>query len=749
MPPENPEIPAGRGYPEEPGVPAQAEEDDRLKALEEEREREREREREKEMEMEMEMEMEKMRQQYQKTLEAQRQKKLEKVKEGNQKAKGENKKAKEENKKAKEENKLHWIIYKHLNGYFSGLKSLVPIEEHVPEWPNPDYTGPITVAKSRHSVPAPEPFRPYPDYNSEEYLAKHPPVVECYLDEGATPVPDIHAFPGVPQPHPDPAFGDYKIFGMRDDVCFDRFGRYGPYGLGYGRHEGGTGQGMDTEHAGAEAVWANTGKIDYSRVDWGGAQQRCVSRNAQRFVDMAGDDRESPLSGSDRDYGDQNGIRKIERQAVLVRTYVGYRWTPHAVLNFRAMISELSLKSGGEYTVHFLLHVKDRNAPIWADRSVVQRILAENVPPEFHSICTLWSEDQMRLYYRGDFGKTFHTPSSHPIHGVYRSAHMPMQVFALHHPEYSHIWNWELDMRHTGSYYELFDRIGSWARDQPRRLLWERSAKYYIPGLHGSWEEFSELVANETAASGRPPIMGPVRFPGRKPLMSERSAHGRRVLPPSCDEGQPPEGCGVGEEADIITLNPLFDTENSGWVFSQDVTGYDTRLRLPPRRCAIITASRLSRRLLLAMHEETWRHRHSMFSEMFPPTMALHHGFKGAYAPHPVFLDRGWDLEAVERAFNGGRDGTSGGPGSPFDLRNEHNHKGTSWYYHAEFSGLLWRRWLGYPQMDGRGDDGGRAGEGVLRGGRQEEESAMSTGRMCLRSMLLHPIKFDNPAEKT
>lgn len=573
--------------------------------------------------------------------------------------------------------------------------------------------------------------------------------MECYLDEDGTPVPDIHAFPGVPQPHPDPAFGDYNIFGIRDDVCFDRFGRYGPYGLGYDEDEGGTGQGMDTERAGAEAVWAATGKIDYSKVDWGAAQERCASRNAQRFIDVPENDAKStPPSGSDGNDHTHNGLGKIERKAVLVRTYMGYRWTPHAILNFRAMISELSLKSGGEYTVHFLLHVKDSNLPIWADHRVVQDILDDHVPREFHSICTLWSEDQMRLYYPGEFGATFRTPSSKPIHGVYRSAHMPMQIFALHHPEYAHIWNWELDMRYTGSYYEFFDRIGSWARDQPRQLIWERSAKYYIPGLHGSWEQFSELVANETAASGREPVMGPVRFPGFEPLLEESSDDAKPVLPPSCDEGQPPEHCGVGEEADIITLNPLFDTENSGWVFSQDVTGYDMRLPIPPRRCAIITASRLSRRLLLAMHEETWRNRHSMFSEMFPPTMALHHGLKGVYAPHPVFLDRGWELEAIERAFNGGRDGTSGGPGSPFDIRNEHNHKGTTWYFHAEFSGLLWRRWLGYPQMDGRGEDGGRAGEGTLRGGREEEESERSTGRMCLRSMLLHPIKFDNPAEK-
>ncbi len=139
--------------------------------------------------------------------------------------------------------------------------------------------------------------------------------------------------------------------------------------------------------------------------------------------------------------------------------------------------------------------------------------------------------------------------------------------------------------------------------------------------------------------------------------------------------------------------------------------------------------------------------RHAMFSEMFPATMALHHGLKAVYAPHPVYLDREWDLDIVDLSFNSGRDASTSGHGSPFDYENEHNHKGSSWYFNSEFSGLLWRRWLGYAQMDGRGADGGRGGQGTLRGGKAEEERQDGTGRMCLRSMLVHPIKWEHPDE--
>jgi hypothetical protein len=233
-----------------------------------------------------------------------------------------------------------------------------------------------------------------------------------------------------------------------------------------------------------------------------------------------------------------------------------------------------------------------------------------------------------------------------------------------------------------------------------------------------------------------------VTFEGKVPLVQ-----GEKFMPASCESESEISRCGVGEDADLITLNPLFDTDESGWVFAADVTGYETALPKPPRRCSIVTASRLSHRLLSIMHEETWRFHHSMFSEMFPPTMAFHHSLKAVYAPHPVFLDREWPQTEIEKAFNGGKDHSSSGHGSPFDINNEHNHKGTSWYYNSEFAGLLWRRWLGYAQKDGRGDGGGRAGEGVEHGGREEEENPTGSGRLCLRSMLVHPIKFENPVE--
>ncbi|EHA56984.1 hypothetical protein MGG_11809 [Pyricularia oryzae 70-15] len=632
---------------------------------------------------------------------------------------------------------LHWLKYKHLDGYYRGLRTLVPISEHKPEFPFVPGRQPATTTVTSAHLPTPTVFVPQPDYESKEYKSTYHPVQTCYIDENKkVPAPDLYAYNGVPQGMPDPAIGSNSLLGIRDDVCFDRFSRYGPYGLGYSEDEGGLGEGMDTESDGSETVWSKTGKIDYRNVDWGRAQQQCVTDNRKRFDINAGRER-----------------KKVVRIAVVIRTYVGFEWNTHAIMNFRAMVSELSLRSGGEYTVHFLLHVKDNNLPIWADSETRQQILDESMPREFHSMCTLWSEAQMELLYSGGWGEAVENPSGQSVHGVYRSAHFPLQHFAMTHPEYEYFWNWEMDMRYLGNFYELFDRLGSWARDQSRNHLWERSAKYYIPAVHGDWKNFTELVVQTTRNAGKRPIMGPVYFPGRTRIRAEERSE--TFMPASCftspGDGSPGVAaddsvrCGVDENADLITLNPIFDAEKSGWVFASDVTGWDLTQPTPPRRCAIVTASRLSRRLLEVMHEETWRFHHSMFSEMFPAAMALHHGLKAVYAPHPVLLDRGWEMEAVDKHFNGGYDNSTSGHGSPFDFQNEHNHKGTSWYYNSEFAGLLWRRWLGYAQMDGRGEDGGRAGEGTLRGGKTEEESPWSTGRLCLRSMLVHPIKWEKP----
>lgn len=168
-----------------------------------------------------------------------------------------------------------------------------------------------------------------------------------------------------------------------------------------------------------------------------------------------------------------------------------------------------------------------------------------------------------------------------------------------------------MDIRYTGHYYELFERLGHWARSQRRRGLWERNAKHYIEGLHGDWNQLSEIVRQENEAAGNRPVWGPVAFPNAG-LLQEQYV----VRPPDKLAKEAYELWGVGEVADLITLNPIFDPDGSGWNFEKDVTGYGLELSIIPRRAAIITAGRLSRRLLNVLHEEVFRFKHTMWTEM-------------------------------------------------------------------------------------------------------------------------------------
>jgi hypothetical protein len=677
-----------------------------------------------------------------------------------------------------------WESFPFLKRYHGGIRTLVSREDNVPEYPTKQDVDPDALAAEEPpkevkekrmeggNVPPSEEYNPFPDYSSSGYVDEYGPVETCYLDTNDTiRIPPLRTYHGVTKGTPDNVMGSYELFGLRNDVCFERFGRLGPYGLGYSRKYGGTGAALEGDREGAEKVWEDHPEVDYREVKWGEALDRCLEKNRGRFhplprarnhffqtMAMKGPDVESDLAvpngaielKDDRRY--TNGTvraqpkaqhnKLLPRTVVLIRTWHDYHYDDEDLLFLRALIAELSIQSGGEYVVHFLIHVKDNDKQIWASESVYQEVLAASLPPEFAGMGTLWSERQMSLIYGGLHESNYRDL---PVYGAYRSTFMPVTYFAHQHPEFDFFWHWEMDVRYTGHYYHLFKQVGQWADKQPRKGLWERSARFYVPAIHGTWEEFTHMVrvqtehgtnsaANKWSSHLPPnpnmpepetqkpekPIWGP-----EPPLDYPDITIDPAVKPPTTF-AEDKYTWGVGEPADLIVFNPLFDPQNTNWILAGDVTGYNVTRGLPPRRTAINTASRLSRRLLMTMHNETTYHRHTMFSEMFPASVALHFGLKAVYAPHPVFIDRRWPVQYLAAIFNNGRNGASGGSRlSVFSDERQHNFLGTTWYYHAGFAPNLWKRWLGY-KVD---NDGG------------EEEEKAGEGRMCLPAVLLHPVK--------
>ncbi|AEO70275.1 9d01074f-f3cb-45b2-9caf-f4da12efe407 [Thermothielavioides terrestris] len=717
-----------------------------------------------------------------------------------------------------------WEEFEFLTRYYGGVRSVVPLADNTPQYPRLEEEGPYNVtqpqpqqqqqeeeeekegserreaeppAVDQASVevkPVP-PSKAFTDYPTAGLPKTADGVYECFLDSQNTiRVPPIRYIEGRPNGFPDNILGSYELLSLPEDVCFERYGRYGPYGYGYSIRTGGLGIGEHGEREGAEAVWETVKQVDWRGIDWAAAQRQCYKANANRYKPLEvrgarprgfyiGDGLEVPrLATRDSAEKVQSAGEKtqasIGRTAVVLRCWDEFVWREEDIANLRALISELSLASGGRYDVHLLVQVRnDGRNPVWADDDTYRSRINETVPEEFRGIVTLWSETQMLAVYQGVVDLWTRGPDL-PVHGSYRGLQMAMQYFAYNHPEYDYFWQWEMDIRYTGHYHDLLSKLELWAKDQPRKGLWERNARYYVPHVHGTWEDFRQMsrVQTEHGTVGADNVWSSV--PGSKIVGSgadrpsssasqmsrgEQSIWGPErpldendwfeyesdPVPPTTYE-RDKYTWGVGEEADLLTLSPIFDPEGTTWGLADDITGYNETggIGKPPRRAQIITASRMSRRLLLTMHRETAFKKHHAFPEMWPATVALHHGLKAVFAPHPVFVDRAWPPAYLARVLNGGRNGASGGARTAVYGDREHNTRGLTWFYNAGFPGNLYRRWLGLRVNNDGGEEFettvDQAGDdrtvGTMRGGE---------GRMCLPPMLLHPVKeVDLPVER-
>lgn len=231
------------------------------------------------------------------------------------------------------------------------------------------------------------------------------------------------------------------------------------------------------------------------------------------------------------------------------------------------------------------------------------------------------------------------------------------------------------------------------------------------------------------------------------PVLVRNSSKIYGVDPPSTMEADN-YTWGVGDDADLITLLPFFNPEGTGWAPAEKIWNYPQGPKTP-RRAFINTLIRMSKTLLKAMDHEN-NNSHSMASEMWPATVALHHGLKAVHVPQPIYLDRKWPPIYVDHVFNAGPpDNPSGGNDSVYNPDREHNFGGFSWYFWAKFPQILYRRWLGIATHD---ENGNRAGgrevsvlcETLMRCQRVLTlllQWELHRGRMCLPGMLLHPVK--------
>ncbi|KAH8649727.1 hypothetical protein BGZ60DRAFT_389751, partial [Tricladium varicosporioides] len=531
----------------------------------------------------------------------------------------------------------------------------------------------------------PHTYNPYPDYNSKAWKAANKgEYVACDGWDG--PIKDDVVFVGHSEAFENPHVGSYKELNIDNNLCFERQTRLGPVG-----------------HLEEDEIKSNA-TDKWQQVNWGELQTKCLEKNVGRFAPPVETKTPGPEYSNEKTRrGDAVEPAVKPRTAVLWRSWSGRTFTEDDKQTIRTLIVDLTLRTGGEYQVYLLVHIKDETLPIWTDPKAYEAAIHDNVPEEFWNIVVLWTEGKMRERY----------PNIRPdTVNVHQAQYLPLQKFAEDFPQYEYFWNWETDVRYTGNHYDLVEKLITFANAQPRKYLWERNERYYIPSYHGDYDTlFRQDVEMEF---GKETIWGAVPLKDVTPI---------GPTPPVKDPKDDNYEWGVGEEADHISLMPIFDPVKTGWVIRDDMWGYQG-LADTPRRTAIGTHSRSSRRLLNAMHIENVKGNH-IASEMCAPTLSFLHGLKAVFAPIPMFFDRPWSGESLNKYFNPGPKGVSGSAeDAPYTLGHESRYAGSTWYYRATPPQRLYNHWLGWQ------DDG--------IGGPEWEKVH---GRPCLPPLLLHPIK--------
>ncbi|KAJ5583987.1 uncharacterized protein N7459_003787 [Penicillium hispanicum] len=574
-------------------------------------------------------------------------------------------------------------------------------------------------------------YDPYPDYNSPEWQKSWKGKFQaCEGPHGrALSRKDsedmMSVFPGNQEDFPRPKVGGYDAMGLDGEVCTDRYSRYAAYGYG-------------ENHQNVRGVFIPPPR-DWESVNWATLQAKCYSRNSDRYA-LGRDNLDSVLalpsrfpfaawdeqtdvykrSGAESAAAD-HAPRHHPRSAMLIRVWHQMEWTPNLIHYVRSVIMELSLHSGGEYEVFILVDVKD-DIPIHNNDGTAEKIKKLFIPAEFHDISILFNNMVLQSWY----------PDVEEHEAKFQHF-QAIQIFSELYPQFEYYWQIEVDARFTGHTYHFLDKAIEFAKQQPRKYLWERNAYHYVREAHGPWETFMQMV--DESMVGLPSVWGPVAKEGVTPIGPK---------PPVDSPTKDNYSWGVGEEADMITFLPVFDPTNTDWTFPNMLWNLDPMDT--PRRTSVITMSRASRRLLHEIHKAQVHQGWGVVSEMTLSTFALWHGLKAVHVPHPVHVDGQWTPKELARIMNPGEpEKINGGPDSFWNY-NEHalDHivYRTSFMYSAQTAEDLFRRWMGY-EVDPNEFTNDQPHQDIY--GRNWFDSGDLRedlfGRLCYPSLFLHPIK--------
>ncbi|KAL2021862.1 hypothetical protein VTK56DRAFT_6457 [Thermocarpiscus australiensis] len=496
-------------------------------------------------------------------------------------------------------------------------------------------------------------------------------------------------------PYPTPWAGSFEELGL-DLTLMTAESRYGPYGFGEEKDD------------------YKRQKVEWDKIDWGKLQNDCFERNRARFPRWA-----KPLEDTRNTtrftYREASPIPMIRhwyefnstrRTAIVVRVWRGYKYMPEDMHYLRSLITETTLRSGGEYQVILLVDMKDYDGykpEIFASKEAYEQGLKDaGVPPEFQSIAILWDNRLLESWY-----------PEVKEHRTMWQVFQPMQLLALHYPEFDHFWQLEMDMRFLGDAGKFLDRMAMVARNEPRKQALERAAFWHMISETGDYGEFSRAV--DKANKGGSHAWGPMRVPEILPIGPE---------PPTGDPHNDTFEWGVGEEADVIVTSYCNDNSKPNrWPYKDWISGVKTGVATPRFYCppAIMRASRP---LLLVIHQAQLEYAIRVPSEATLPSFAVWHGLKLSFPQHPVFHRDNGDNDMKAKWWRGGPRASSTGLG-PDNLDHPRG-MGLTFWWESDWPRQVFSAWTGRKLKDG-----------VPRPWILQERD----GKLYAPNIVMHPVK--------
>ncbi|KAJ5373143.1 hypothetical protein N7517_005149 [Penicillium concentricum] len=537
------------------------------------------------------------------------------------------------------------------------------------------------------------PYDPYPEYNSAAWKNTwRGTYQQCVGTNGSVldrrnAETTMKGFRWNQSEFPAPIFGSYEAWNLDRSICVDRYSRYAAYGY--------------TEE-GKKAQWQD--------VNWATLQQDCLQRNADRYQPsnirekMWTLHREQDKGTDQHRLGektktDRNNTAIFKpRTAVVLRTWLDMEYTEDDLYYIRSIIMELSLLSGAEYEVILLVDAKNADLPHPTDKTGLDS-LKKSLPLELQDLAVFFNSEILEDWY-----------PKIDVHQAILQYFQPLQIFSRLNPQYDFFWQFEMDSRYTGHFYNFLQQATDFAKQQPRKNLWERNSYFYIPAVHGSWENFTDQV--DQSMMGLHSISGPQPAKGIE-------VGNEAPEPPHPDLDNDSWSWGVNEEADVMTWLPQFDPQHTYWPFSDRIFNFRQRGRTP-RRASVVAMSRVSARLLRLMHKDQTEKGLGLASEMSPTSWALYYGLKSVQVPQPIYHAHETDPVKLNLRANAGKTGKIGAGKNSIWNWNQHNDimMKVSYMFGSEFSEKIYRAWLGYDNAEKKG-----------------------RRRLCLPPMFLHPVK--------